>query len=345
MHAVAQFSFSVSMGQALRAPCTGHGCGLPACMASPARRLLDTVLLWPDSVAASTASMLKGIRTVGGAVASDLARCHACWCCVSVLTELCRVPRCCLDNARMRCVRAAQAEAESAAVMFCHCSWLPTPRVLSCYKRVHKQPRILRANSWTASHARGTQHLAAHVPPLWPPPTPVQPSSSSPLSVQRPIYSRCCLQAKENHIPPNVQRPGGGASPAAGDAAAKLAAADKLRRQGNQMFKESRWAEAAAEYTRSVDVLQSLGRRAPAETTALLLANRAAARLMQVRGRRRLLLLAASSGPDLCSVCVGAASAGTGPGTAPGLGSSVRAHASLIIGCSYRGSLGLSRLH
>lgn len=145
-------------------------------------------------------------------------------------------------------------------------------------------------------------------------------------------HQRCYVQAKENHIPPNVQRPVGGAAPAADGAAAKLAAADKLRRQGNQLFKESRWAEAAAEYTRSVDALLSLGRSAPAETTALLLGNRAAARMMQVRPPRRPLVAPTSGLPGLCSLCVGCSVLGTREQGGPLDGGNTRVS---VIVCSY----------
>lgn len=96
-----------------------------------------------------------------------------------------------------------------------------------------------------------------------------------------------CVQAKENqNVPPNVQRglPGRGGPGYSDDtAAAKLAAADALRRNGNTLFKASKWKEASSEYTRSIDTLRALGAQAPPEQLALLLCNRAAARLMQVR--------------------------------------------------------------
>lgn len=109
------------------------------------------------------------------------------------------------------------------------------------------------------------------------------PQSTQPPSHVGPAYPRCCLQAKENHIPPNVQPSGAAPAGSADAAAAKLSAADKLRRQGNQKFKESQWSEAVVDYSRSIDVLHSLGERAPPEQMALLLGNRAAARMMQVR--------------------------------------------------------------
>eukprot|EP00892_Ulva_mutabilis_P011019 jgi/Ulvmu1/828/UM010_0202.1 len=97
-------------------------------------------------------------------------------------------------------------------------------------------------------------------------------------------------KAKENDVPPNVQP--AGADPAAATAAsattAALGAADELRRKGNMLFKETKWPQAEDMYTRSVKALQAAGAAAPPEQIALLLGNRAAARMMQSRVREGL---------------------------------------------------------
>lgn len=83
-------------------------------------------------------------------------------------------------------------------------------------------------------------------------------------------------------MPPNVQRAGATQAACAASITAALAAADELRRRGNLLFKESRWAQAEEVYSRSVKALQAVRTNAPSEQIALVLGNRAAARMMQV---------------------------------------------------------------